>query len=148
TPRRYAAEHHARAQAEAAVHLRDQFLSIAAHELKTPLTSLLGNAQLMQRRAQRDGTRPEREQRTVRVMADQATRLNKMVLALLDISRLESGQLSIERAPLDLCALVSRVVDEVRPALEERTIELVCPSTPLMIAGDELRLEQVLQNLI
>jgi PAS domain S-box-containing protein len=144
----YAAEQQARAEAEAAVRLRDQFLSIAAHELKTPLTTLLGNAQLMLRRAQRDDTLPERELRQLRMINEQSSRLHRMVLALLDISRLESGQLSIERAPLDLAALARRVVDEIRPATDGRAIELVAPAEPLPVIGDELRLEQVLQNLI
>jgi signal transduction histidine kinase len=146
--RLYAAEQQARAEAEAAVRLRDQFLSIAAHELKTPLTTLLGNAQLMLRRAQRDSTLPERELRQLRMINEQSSRLHRMVLALLDISRLESGQLSIERARLDLVALTRRVVDEIRPAADGRTIDFVAPGEPLPIAGDELRLEQVLQNLI
>jgi PAS domain S-box-containing protein len=146
--RLYAAEQQARAEAEAAVRLRDQFLSIAAHELKTPLTTLLGNTQLMLRRAVRDGTLPERELRQLRAVNEQASRLHRMVLALLDISRLESGQLNIERAPLDLAALVGRVVDEVQSTLEDRVVELVAPAEPLTVAGDELRLEQVLQNLI
>jgi PAS domain S-box-containing protein len=146
--RLYAAEQQARAEAEAAVRLRDQFLSIAAHELKTPLTTLLGNAQLMLRRAQRDSTLPERELRQLRVINEQSSRLHRMVLALLDISRLESGQLSIERAPLDFVALTRRVVEEIRSASDGRAIEIVGPAEPLLVAGDELRLEQVLQNLI
>jgi PAS domain S-box-containing protein len=146
--RLYAAEQQARAEAEAAVRLRDQFLSIAAHELKTPLTTLLGNAQLMLRRAQRDSSLPERELRQLRMINEQSSRLHRMVLALLDISRLESGQLSIERAPLDLVALTHRVVEEIRPASDGRAIEIVGPAEPLLVAGDELRLEQVLQNLI
>jgi PAS domain S-box-containing protein len=143
-----AREQEARRLAEEAVRLRDEFLSVAAHELKTPLTSLLGNIQLMQRRALRDGDLPEPAQRSLRVANDQAARLNRMVLALLDVSRIEQGQLSIERAPLDLCDLVRRVVDECRLAAEGRSIELICPTGPLMVAGDALRLEQVLQNLI
>jgi signal transduction histidine kinase len=58
------------------------------------------------------------------------------------------GQLRIERAPVDICALVRRVVGEVRPTLDDRTMELRCPDAPLVVSGDELRLEQVLQNLI
>jgi len=146
--RLYEAERRARAAAEEAVGLRDQFFSVAAHELKTPLTSLLGNAQLLQRRAEREGGLGERERRNVQVIVGQAQRLNRMVLALLDVSRLEKGQLAIERAPLDLCALVGRLIDEARPGLEGRTIELLCPPGPVTIEGDALRLEQVVQNLL
>jgi PAS domain S-box-containing protein len=143
-----AGEQAARAAAEAAVRLRDQFLSVAAHELRTPLTSLTGQAQLFQRRAVREGHLTARDQQTLRIINEQVTRLNKMVRALLDVSRLELGQLSIERAAVDVGALARRVVGEVRPTADDRTIELRCPDAPLVVQGDELRLEQVLQNLI
>lgn len=134
--------------AQNAVHVRDQFLSIASHELKTPLTALLGNAQLLQRRAIREGNFSARDQRALHVIADQATRLNKMITALLDISRIEMGQLSIIRAPMDLSALVRRVVAEMQPTLERHTIHYDDLSAPLWVEADELRLEQVLHNLI
>jgi PAS domain S-box-containing protein len=141
-------EQAARVEAQEAVRVRDVFLSIAAHELKTPLTSLLGNAQLLQRRAERDGSAMDRGKNTIRVIVEQAKRLNKMILALLDVSRIETDQLSIERAPLDLCALVRRVVEELSPALVKHTIDCRAPNGTLLIDGDEVRLEQVVQNLL
>jgi signal transduction histidine kinase len=141
-------EHAARAEAESANRMKDQFLSVAAHELRTPLTTLMGQAQLFLRRAEREGHLLERDQRTLQIINDQVGRLNKLVLALLDISRLEIGQLRIERAPLDICALVGRVVHEIAPTADDRAIELICPKQPVLINGDTLRLEQVLQNLI
>ncbi len=140
-------ERAARAEAQEAVRTRDVFLSVASHELKTPLTSLMGQAQLLHRRGLRDGMR-ERDLRSITVIAEQASRLNKMILALLDVSRLETGQLSIERAPLDLAVLARRVVAEVQPTLEKHTVVYNGPDVPSIIEGDELRLEQVLQNLI
>ncbi|MBK9713397.1 MAG: PAS domain S-box protein [Kouleothrix sp.] len=134
-------------EAQDAIRLRDQFLSIASHELKTPLTSLFGNAQMLQRRASREGDFDERHLRALNVIADQAGRLNKMIAALLDISRIQMGQLSIERAPVDLAALADRVVSEVQPLLEDHAIDCQA-AAGLQIEGDELRLEQVLQNLI
>ena len=71
-----------------------------------------------------------------------------MLLALFDLSRIETGQLSIEWQPIDLCALLSQVVDEVQPALGQRVIELQQPGRPLIIQGDELRLYQVFDNLL
>jgi PAS domain S-box-containing protein len=146
--RLYDSERRARASAEAAVRLRDQFLSIAAHELKTPLTSLLGYAQLFQRRAGRAGNLNEADQRALGVIVDQAGRLNRMVAALLDITRIETGQLSISRASLDLCDLTRRVAAEARDQVGDHPVEISCPAGPLMIEGDDLRLEQVLQNLL
>jgi PAS domain S-box-containing protein len=141
-------EREARAQMEAAVRMRDTFLTILAHELRTPLTSLLGNAQLLLRRAQREGLNAERDRRNLQVIADQAARLNKMVLLQLDISRLHTGQLRIERAPVDVGAVARRVVEEVQPILAKHTVTFAGPEAPLMVEGDELRLDQVLQNLV
>jgi signal transduction histidine kinase len=135
-------------QAQDAIAVRDQFLSIAAHELNTPLTALLGNVQSMERRAQREGSLPDRERRAMQVIAAQTKRLSKMVGTLLDISRFEQGKLTIEHAPVDLCGMVKRIVDEVLPGLATHTLECSLPETVIIIDGDELRLEQVVQNLI
>jgi len=135
-------------QAQNALRVREQFLSIAAHELKTPLTTLIGRAQLMQRRTERDGELSEGNRRSLVIINDQLRRLNALVRALLDISRIENGQLSIERTAVDICGLVRQVVSEMQVTVENRQIELVCPDTPLMVLGDSVRLEQVLLNLI
>jgi signal transduction histidine kinase len=138
----------ARAEAEQAVHVRDVFLSVASHELKTPLTSLLGNAQLLQRRVLRDGALPERDRRTLRAIVEQSHRLNRLIAALLDHSRIHAGRLKIDRAPVSLVLLVRQVVEEIRPALVDHTLTLNEPGEPLIVHGDELRLEQVVQNLV
>jgi signal transduction histidine kinase len=141
-------EQQARVEAEAAVRLRDQFLSIASHELKTPLTTLLGNTQLLRRRVAREGGLSERNQQALGVVEQQATRLKKLIEALLDISRIQNGQLMVARQWIDLNALAGRMVSEVQPILRQHTIEFSDANTPLLIEGDELRLEQVLQNII
>jgi signal transduction histidine kinase len=146
--RLFAAEQAARADAQAAVHVRDAFLSIASHELKNPLTSLLGNAQLLQRRLARSGTASDRDQHTITLIINQAARLNKLLTTLLDVSQMERGQLSIEHVPLDLCELVQRVVNDVQSTLTLHTITATTAGAPMLIEGDVLRLEQVLQNLI
>jgi len=135
-------------EAQEAIRVRDTFLSIASHELKTPLTTILGNVQMLQRRNARDNSMTERNRRTLDIVAAQAARLNRMVTALLDISRIQTGQLSIERAPLDLCLLAQRVVDDLQPTLDHHEIALNLPDKALVVEGDELRLEQVLQNLL
>ncbi len=144
----FVAEQQSRAQAEAAVRARDIFFEIAAHELRTPITALLGQAQLLQRRARRDTSISERDLRTAAVIGSQATRLNALVNALLDSSRLERGQLSLDRGPVDLSALVVRIVEESQPMLEHHSLVWELPDEPLVVDGDALRLEQVLQNLV
>jgi len=137
-------------QAQEAVRARDQFLSIASHELKTPLTSLIGYTDLIFRRSGRDSSLSERDLRAIRVISEQAGRLNKLVAALLDLSRIETGQLSIDRGVVELNQLVQRLVRELAQAQaqEAERIMFQPASEPLVLIGDELRLEQVIQNLV
>lgn len=135
-------------EAQRAVQVRDTFISIAAHELRTPLTTLLGNAQLLSRRVDDIGNLAERERRSLHIIVEQVSRLNRMIDTLLDISRIESGQLNLERAPVDVGALVGRVVGEMQPTLEKHTLVCTLPDEALIVSGDALRLEQTLHNLI
>jgi signal transduction histidine kinase len=134
-------------EVQEAVRIRDQFFSIASHELKTPLTSLMGYSRLLQSLAQRDNL-TEREQRGIRIITEQTDRLSRLINALLDISRIRMGRLSIEQTAVDIAALTQRVVEEVQVMLEQHTLTLELPAQPLIVDGDMLRLEQVLQNLI
>ena len=138
----------ARTKAQEALDLRDRFLALASHELRTPLTTLLGQIELLQRRFVKANGLGPRDQRTVEIIAAQAGRLNRMIETLLDISRIEAGQLAITRAPVDVCRLVSRIVDELQSTIGARVIEVQCTIPSAIVQGDELRLEQVFQNLI
>lgn len=141
-------EQAARIAAEEAVQARETFLSLASHELKTPLTSLLGNAQLLQRALARYDGLAERDRWKVDSILRQGQRLRALTDQLLDTSRLQQGQLSIERAPLDLVALVRTTVAEARATTETHMVELRDVDVPLVIAGDATRLEQVFFNLL
>jgi PAS domain S-box-containing protein len=141
-------EREVRVQMEAATRMRDAFLTVLAHELRNPLTSLLGNAQLLLRRVQREGLLSGRDQRSLQVVVNQSERLNEMVSLQLDISRLHTGQLQIARAPVDVAALVRQVIEEVLPTLTTHNVTYSGPDTPLLVEGDALRLFQVLNNLI
>jgi signal transduction histidine kinase len=142
------AEVRARTEAEASVRARDEFLSVAAHELKTPLTALLGNVQLMLRRADRESSFNPRDRRTLEVIVGQTQRLNRLIAALLDHTRIEAGHLTIDRRVLDLGALLVRIVDESAHLLTRHTLTVDLPDEQLLVLGDEIRLEQVLYNLI
>jgi PAS domain S-box-containing protein len=135
-------------EAGSAIRARDQFISVASHELKTPLSSLLGYTQLVQRRTEREGGLSERDQKALSMVVRQVRRLDRMINSLLDLSRIETGQLNIERGPVDVCALAQRLVEEIRPTLDQHTLEFSCPVEKMIIEGDEFRLEQVLHNLI
>jgi signal transduction histidine kinase len=135
-------------EAREAVRIRDEFLSIASHELRTPLTSLLGYVQLLERRASREGFLQDRDHRALKVVVEQATRLNKMISSLLDVSRLQSGQFSLHSIPLDMAPLIRHIVEELRPTLDHHSIELDLVGHGAIVLGDEVRLHQVVQNLL
>ncbi len=134
--------------AQDAVRLRDMFLALASHELRTPLTTLRGYTELLQRRAAREGRADERDQRITRLLHQQSIRLGKLIDMLLDVSRIELGQLSLERVPVDLCQMVRQRVSELRETVERHTLHLECEEKDMIVEGDVLRLESVIQNLL
>lgn len=135
-------------EAREAICTRDHFLTIAAHELKSPLTALLGLTSLLQRRATRADVPAEQNQHVLQMIGTQASRFNDLVNTLLDVSHIQTERFNIQCAPVDLCALVQQVVEAVQPALKKHTLSFTSPGQPLVIAGDALRLRQVVHNLI
>ena len=141
-------ERKARADAEAAMRLRDEFLSIASHELKTPLTALKAYADLNLRRFNRDGeVGPGHIKQALETITTQAEKLGSLLNQLLDISRIETGKLSIERGRIDLSRLVGDVVAQAGARASQHHIRLTAPAR-LEVDVDGLRLEQVLINLL
>jgi signal transduction histidine kinase len=135
-------------EAQAAVRLREEFLSIAAHELKTPLTSVRGASQLTLRRAEREGTLEfERTIASLRVIDSQAARLAALIDRLLDVTRLRSGRLAIEAAPCELVSLVRTTAERAQAGTTRHVIVVRAPER-LDVHADALRIEQVLTNLL
>jgi signal transduction histidine kinase len=130
-----------------AVRIRDDYLSIAAHELKNPLTPILGKLQLLERRLGRAGV-DEKHVAAVASVAADVQRFTAIVDTLLDLSRLRSGQLTLAREPVDLRDVARQVVGEVEETLAQHTLVLELPPEPTMVYGDALRLTQVLRNLV
>ena len=146
-----AAEQAARDRAEAALRARDEFLSIAAHELKTPLTSVLGQAQLILRRYERQGElAPERAVQALAAIRGQGEKLARLINQVLDVSRLERGQLTLERQPTDIERLLAEVVAGARLWSERHTISFLAEpiTASLQPTVDPLRLEQALTNVL
>lgn len=135
-------------EAQQALQARDAFLSVAAHELKTPATLILAHAELLQRRAEREGTSSERDLRSLRMLGSQTHRLDRLIQAVLDVSRLQGGSLVLDRRSLDLVELARHVVEEFTVMVSDHQLLFVAPSDPQIVEGDSLRLEQVLQNLV
>src|SRR5688572_24698310 len=146
------AEHVARLEAEAALQVRDEFLAIAAHELRNPLASLSLHAQVaLQRLRRNEHLDPARTEHTLQSICGQATRLSRLLDRLLDVSRLEADHpiVPLQRRLTDLTALVEQVVSSMRARSEQHPITLHLQATASLQARiDPLRLEQVLANLL
>jgi signal transduction histidine kinase len=143
-----AREHEARLAAEAAIQVRDDFLSVAAHELKTPLTGLRVTAQLLARKLLRDDTdSPAWLKDGLRTVDRQAERLTRLIEQLLDVSRLDQDKLSIDRAAIDLTALVEWLVTVFRARTTKHTLVLTAEAG-VIAEVDPLGIERVLSNLL
>jgi signal transduction histidine kinase len=141
-------ERRVQAQVETALRQRDEFLTVAAHELKTPIASLKGFAQLELRRLQR-ASPPDRERirRALDTIKSQADRLTRLVNGLLDVERLASGRLVLEPGLLDLTTLVRSAAIAFAAASTRHTVQLHLAEA-LLIRADAVRIEQVLTSLL
>ncbi len=123
---------------------RDEFISIASHELKTPLTSIKLHAQVFRRNANREKEKAyskEKVDRLVDQIDTQSTRLCKIIEDMLDISRIRSGQLSMTKTNFNISALLSEVVDEINRT--EKVKIFLKIDTNIFIDGDRDRIAQV-----
>jgi signal transduction histidine kinase len=139
----------AQAQLEEAVRVRQDFLSIAGHELKTPLTSVMLNLYSVDRSLKGSGMAQNDPLLAARwqALGRQLGRLQGLVDQLLDVSRITAGRLVLTPEPLDLATLVPEVVSHVAPAPAAGAIEVKVAGT---VEGvwDRLRVEQILTNLL
>ncbi len=137
-------DHAARVRArEEATRLKEDFLSAAAHDLKTPLTTVVAQAQFLERRALRDPSAPSDVGGLQRIVRE-AQRLSTLVTDLLDATRMEQGRLVSEREPTDLGALVSGVVARQQGA---HPVQLDVRGA-VVGSYDSRRIEQVVENLV
>ena len=140
------------ARARDAVRAREEFLSIAAHELRTPVTVITGLAQLLRRDHRRGLVDEARLDRTLQLIAESSVRLATLTDDLLDVSRLQTGHFQVRAEPVDLPAFVTGIVERDAERLgPDHRLRVSTPapnSEPLRVHADPLRLEQVLVNLI
>jgi signal transduction histidine kinase len=130
------------------VRMRDDFLSVAAHELKTPVTGLRGFAELaLEQLAEEEAVDRRVVARSLRVIQQQSMKLARLVSQLLDVSRIEAGKLSLERSVTDVASLVESVAEAAQVGTARHTLVVSsAPSVPTWV--DPLRIEQVVTNLI
>jgi PAS domain S-box-containing protein len=140
-----AREQAARAAAERANSLKDDFLANLSHELRTPLNAIVGWAQLL-----RLGVDPSEREEGLQAIDRNANALAQMIADLLDVSRITSGKIRLDMQPLDPQAIIESALSAAVPAAEAKSIQISKMLDPQagLIEGDPSRLQQVLTNLL
>ncbi|HLG63549.1 MAG TPA: ATP-binding protein [Ktedonosporobacter sp.] len=124
---------------------KDEFIGIASHELKTPVTSIKAYAQLLERRFRRMGD--ESSSQMLRKMDAQLNKLTNLIRDLLDVTKIESGKLQLHKSSFDLNELIAEIVEETqRTATNHAFIQELSASA--MLYADRDRIGQVLTNLL
>jgi PAS domain S-box-containing protein len=139
-------ERAARSDAEKANRLKDEFLATLSHELRTPLNAVIGWSRMLSSgRLDRESARHAME-----VIERNAWAQKQIIEDILDVSRVITGKLQLNLAPVDLVAVVDAALDAVRPAMEakEIKIETIIDASLRPISGDPDRLQQVVWNVL
>jgi signal transduction histidine kinase/ActR/RegA family two-component response regulator len=136
----------ARGEAQAANRVKDEFLAVLSHELRSPLNPILGWSKLLQ-----NGKLDEAKTRQALSTIERNAKLQSQLIEdLLDVSRILQGKLSLNASPVNLTTLVRAAIDTVRLAAEAKSIQIETIFAPNMgcISGDATRLQQVVWNLV
>lgn len=136
----------AREEAQSANHLKDEFLAVLSHELRSPLSSILGWSRLL-RSGKLD---PSRQAEALATIERNAKVQTQLIEDLLDISRIMQGKLSLAAEAVSLNLVVSAAVETIRLAAEAKQIEIITELSPVVtpVLGDAARLQQVVWNLL
>ena len=131
-----------------ATRMKDEFLANMSHELRTPLNAILGMAEVLQDEV--FGPRNESQQRAIRTIEHSGTHLLELINDILDLAKIEAGQMSVDRVPVAVSYLCSSSVPFVQAQAQAKgiTLRLEVPDTLPDVLGDERRLRQVLINLL
>ncbi len=142
----YTEQVEARRKVEDLSRLKDEFLSIASHELRTPVTSIKGYTQLAKMLIKEGDLSTSEEY--LDIALDQIDRMSRLILELLDVSRIETGRLEIRREGIPWSQFVRDVVHRHHTAVSDRRFHVSVPTLGKVVTGDRDRLEQVLGNLL
>jgi signal transduction histidine kinase/CheY-like chemotaxis protein len=142
----YASEKRARAEAERANRLKDEFLATVSHELRTPLNAILGWGTMIRQGRLDDAMFA----RAMEAIERNARAQAQLVEDLLDVSRIITGKLRLDVRPIHLISIISAATDSIRPAAQAKGIklEMVLDPSAGHICGDATRLQQVIWNLL
>jgi K+-sensing histidine kinase KdpD len=127
--------------------LQRTFVSAVSHELRTPLTCIRASVEMLGAMSE---DLPSDPAELVHTIEHHTSRLEGLVSDLLEITKLEAGQVTLSKQPTDICALVNRAVDTLRPLSirKQQTVQLHLPSTCGPVEADRGRIEQVLTNIL
>lgn len=128
--------------------IREQFISNISHELRTPLVSMMGYLDYIL--TGKVGTVPPKIQENLEIVKRNTDRLIRLTNDILDVRRIESGKIPLDLESLDLAGLIKDCVEELKPFLLEKkqVLDLQGLGSPLVLEGDQLRLHQVMTNLL
>ncbi|HEX8413665.1 MAG TPA: PAS domain S-box protein [Sphingomicrobium sp.] len=136
----------ARVDAEAAVRAKSSFLANMSHEIRTPMNAVVGFTELLLA-SELDGD----QRRQTELIADSSRAMMRLLNDILDLSKVEAGQMKINREPFDLAHALKASLKLVAPAAEQKGVQLRCdlaPDLPTTLMGDGLRLRQIVLNLL
>lgn len=127
---------------------KDEFLAVAAHELRSPLASVRSYAEMLLKREQQRSESDSRDVRGLSILSQQVTHMLRMVDNLLDVSRLDAGRVGLQLQSANLVALATLVLDLKRPEAGTRELVLEADQPELVVQCDTMRIRQVLTNLV
>jgi PAS domain S-box-containing protein len=133
-------------EAQEANRLKDEFLAVLSHELRSPINAIVGWSQMLRTRKLNEAT----IDRALETIERNAKLQTQLIEDLLDISRIIQGKLDLNIHPLNLTSVIEAAINTVRPAAEAKGIQLQSPVTSAaeLISGDANRLQQVVWNLL
>ena len=128
--------------------LKSKFVSEVAHELRTPLTSIQGYADTLIRL--RNRMDEEKKQECLRTISDESTRLTRLINDLLDLSRIESGRIELDRSPVDMAPVAREAIQAAQSRTEDKNIriDLILPAVLPQVMADRDAIRRVFDNLI
>jgi len=134
-------------EAEKAIRTRDDLLAVVSHDLRSPLSAILMNAQLMMRTEKSGKIDPNERARRI---VNSAAMMNRLISDLLDLSKIEAGHLELTQKPVDVDLLVHEITDLMASIAEEKSvsIDLKLLEKPIRVTADHDRVLQILSNLI
>ncbi len=141
-------ERQARAEAENANQLKDEFLATLSHELRNPLNVILGYSEVLLR--SEETKKSEFLKQAAEILKRNALAQSQLVRDLLDLSRLHMGKVALNRESVSLIAIINNAVETVKAAAVEKAIDVqvMAHNELLFVDGDPLRLDQVVWNLL